>query len=450
MNRDRIEQARRMPGTWRAAAAVVLAACIGAPALAQDTDVYALRQAAEERARAVEPQVVTWRRDIHQHPELSNREFRTAALVADHLRALGMEVQTEVAHTGVVATLRGGRPGPVVALRADMDALPVTEQVDLPFASRERAMYNGQEVGVMHACGHDNHVAILMGVADVLASVREDLPGSVRFIFQPAEEGAPDGERGGAELMLEEGAFENPRPEVIFGLHVGPGPVGRLSYRSGSTMASADWLRIVVRGRQTHGAAPWGGIDPIVVSSQIVMGLQTVASRQLPVTLTPSIITIGSIHGGIRGNIIPDEVEMVGTIRTFDAEVRQDIHRRIRQTAEQIAASAGATAEVSITHGYPVTVNDPDLTGRMVPTLQRVAGDDPVDVQDLMTVAEDFSYFQHEVPGLFFFLGVTPNDQDPATAPVNHSPLFFADEQALLVGVRALTSLTLDYMTTAR
>ena len=447
MNRDRIEQSRRAPGAWRRPAAVVLLAFGGAPALAQGPDVYALRQAAEERARAVEPQVVTWRRDIHEHPELSNREFRTAALVAGHLRSLGMEVRTEVAHTGVVATLRGGRPGPVVALRADMDALPVTEQVDLPFASRERALYNGREVGVMHACGHDNHVAILMGVADVLASVREDLPGSVKFIFQPAEEGAPEGERGGAELMLEEGAFENPRPEVIFGLHVGPGPVGRLSYRAGSTMAGADWLRILVRGRQTHGAAPWGGIDPIVVASQIVLGLQTVASRQLPVTLTPSIITIGSIHGGVRGNIIPDEVEMVGTIRTFDADVRRDIHRRIRRTAEQIAASAGATAEVSITHGYPVTVNDPELTARMVPTLQRVAGDDPVVVQDLMTVAEDFSYFQQEVPGLFFFLGVTPEDQDPATAPINHSPLFFADEQALPVGVRALTNLTLDYMT---
>lgn len=453
MNRERIERRRRARGAWRGAAAAMLAACVGAlasaPALAQaqDADVYALRQAAEARARAVEPQVVTWRRDIHQHPELSNREFRTAALVAEHLRSLDMEVRTEVAHTGVVATLRGGRPGPVVALRADMDALPVTELVDLPFASRERAMYNGREVGVMHACGHDNHVAILMGVADVLASLRDDLPGTVKFIFQPAEEGAPEGERGGAELMLEEGAFENPRPDVIFGLHVGPGRVGRLTYRAGSTMASADGLRIVVRGRQTHGAAPWGGVDPIVVASQIVLGLQTVASRQLPVTLTPSIVTIGSIHGGVRGNIIPDEVEMVGTIRTFDADVRRDIHRRIRRTAEQIAASAGASAEVSITRGYPVTVNDPDLTARMVPTLQRVAGDDPVEVQDLMTVAEDFSYFQQEVPGLFFFLGVTPEDQDPATAPVNHSPLFFADERALLTGVRALTNLTLDYMT---
>ena len=444
VNRDRTEPGRT---ARRRSAAALLAVCGAAPALAQGPDVHALRQAVEARARAVEPRVVAWRRDIHQHPELSNREFRTAALVAGHLRGLGMEVRTEVAHTGVVATLRGGRPGPVVALRADMDALPVTEQVDLPFASRERALYNGREVGVMHACGHDAHVAILMGVADVLASVRGDLPGSVKFIFQPAEEGAPEGERGGAELMLEEGAFENPRPEVVFGLHVGPGRVGRLAYRAGSTMASADGLRIVVRGRQTHGAAPWGGIDPIVAASQIVLGLQTVASRQLPVTLTPSIITIGSIHGGVRGNIIPDEVEMVGTIRTFDADVRRDIHRRVRLTAERIAASAGAAAEVSITHGYPVTVNDPDLAARMAPTLQRVAGDDPVEAQDLMTVAEDFSYYQREAPGLFFFLGVTPEGQDPATAPVNHSPLFVVDEGALPVGVRALTHLALDYMT---
>ena len=415
-------------------------------ATAQDGGLYDLRSAVDQRAREIQEQVVAWRRDIHQHPELGNREFRTAALVAEHLRALGMEVRTEVGHTGVVATLRGGRPGPVVALRADMDALPVTELGDLPFASRVRTTYNGQEVGVMHACGHDNHVAILMGVADVLASVKDDLPGSVKFIFQPAEEGAPAGERGGAELMLEEGAFENPTPEVVFGLHVSPGPLGHLSYRSGSAMASSDGLRIVVRGRQTHGAIPWGGIDPIVVSSQIILGLQTIASRQLPVTLTPSIITIGSIHGGVRGNIIPDEVEMVGTIRTFDEEVREDIHRRIRQTAEQIAASAGAAAEVFISEGYPVTENDPALTERMVPTLQRVAGDSPVTIEELVTAAEDFSYFQQRAPGLFFFLGVTPDDQDPETAPPNHSPLFFADEGALLVGVRALANLAVDYM----
>ena len=419
----------------------------GFRASAQDGGVHLLRDAVDQRAGDIEAQVVALRRDIHEHPELGNREFRTAALVAEHLRNLGMEVRTEVAHTGVVATLRGARPGPVVALRADMDALPVVELVDVPFASKERTTYNGQDVGVMHACGHDNHVAILMGVADVLASVRADLPGSVKFIFQPAEEGAPAGERGGAELMLEEGAFENPTPEAVFGLHVGPGPVGRMSYRSGSTMASADGLRIVVRGRQTHGAVPWGGVDPIVVSAQIVLGLQTIASRQLPVTLTPSIITIGSIHGGLRGNIIPDEVELVGTIRTFDADVRADIHRLVRQTAELIAASAGATAEVSIAEGYPVTVNDPALTDRMVPTLQRVAGDSQVTIQPLMTVAEDFSYFQQQAPGLFFFLGVTPDDQDPDAAPSNHSPLFFADEGALLVGVRALANLVVDYMT---
>ena len=415
-------------------------------AAAQEGGLYSLRTAVDQRAREIEAQVVAWRRDIHQNPELGNREFRTAALVAEHLRTLGMEVRTEVAHTGVVATLRGGQPGPVVALRADMDALPVTEQVDLPFASTVRTTYNGQEVGVMHACGHDNHVAILMGVADVLASVRDDLPGSVKFIFQPAEEGAPTGERGGAELMLEEGAFEDPTPEAVFGLHVSPGPVGHLTYRSGPAMASSDGLRIVVRGRQTHGALPWGGVDPIVVSSQIVLGLQTIASRQLPVTLTPSIITIGSIHGGVRGNIIPDEVEMVGTIRTFDEDVREDIHGRIRQTAEQIAASAGATAEVSISQGYPVTENDPALTERMVPTLQQVAGDTPVTTRDLLTAAEDFSYFQRQAPGLFIGLGVTPLDQDPATAPRNHSPLFFADEAALLVGVRALANLAVDYM----
>lgn len=414
---------------------------------AQDGGVYLLREAVDQRARDIETEVVAWRRYIHEHPELGNREFRTASLVAEHLRNLGMEVRTEVAHTGVVATLRGARPGPVVALRADMDALPVVEQVDLPFASKERTIYNGQDVGVMHACGHDNHVAILMGVADVLASVREELPGSVKFIFQPAEEGAPAGERGGAELMLEEGAFENPTPEAVFGLHVGPGPVGQVSYRSGSTMASSDGFRIVVRGRQTHGAVPWGGVDPIVVSAQIVLGLQTIASRQLPVTRTPSIITIGSIHGGVRGNIIPDEVEMVGTIRTFDPDVRAEIHRRVGQTAEQIAASAGARAEVSITDGYPVTVNDPTLTERMLPTLQRVAGDTQVTIRPQMTVAEDFSYFQQQAPGLFFFLGVTPDGEDPDAVPGNHSPLFFADEGALLVGVRALANLAVDYMT---
>ena len=416
-------------------------------ARAQDADRARFHAEIDERTKAVAERVVEWRRDIHANPELGNREFRTAALVAEHLDRLGIEVRTEVAHTGVVGLLRGARETPVVALRADMDALPVTEMVDLPFASKVTTVYNGQEVGVMHACGHDNHVAILMGVAEVLAGMRDQLPGSVKFIFQPAEEGPPAGEEGGAELMLREGAFVNPRPDVVFGLHVWPAPVGQIAYRPGPFMASADGLHIKVTGRQTHGALPWGGVDPIVVASQIVLGLQTVASRQLDVTATPSIITIGSIHGGVRGNIIPDEVEMTGTIRTFLPEVQDAIEERVRQTALRIAESAGARAEVRIERGYPVTVNDPALTAMMVPSLERVAGADGVVVASQVTGAEDFSYFAQEVPGLYFFLGITPLDQDPDTAPRNHSPYFFADEGALPVGVRALASLAVDYMT---
>ncbi len=421
-----------------------LTVLIGTLMPAQAQDLAALHEALDTHAAAFEPDVIDWRRDIHANPELSNREFRTAALVTDHLRSLGIEVRTEVAHTGVVGFLRGGKPGPVVALRADMDALPVTEMVDLPFASKVRTTYNGMDVGVMHACGHDNHVAILMGVASVMAAMKDDLPGSVKFIFQPAEEGAPAGEEGGADLMLREGAFENPRPEVVFGLHVWPNRVGEISYLPGPFMASSDAMHIKVTGRQTHGAVPWGGVDPIVVASQIVLGLQTIASRQLDVTATPSIITIGTFHGGVRSNIIPDEVELSGTIRTFLPEVRQDIERRIRHTVEHIAASAGATAEVQINYGYPVTVNDPELTMQMLPSLERVS--DSVKQTAKITGAEDFSYFANEVPGLFIFLGVAPPDADLATVPRNHSPYFFADEAALLTGVRALASLAIDYM----
>ncbi len=421
-----------------------LTVLVGALTPAQAQDLDALHKELDMHAAAFESDVIDWRRDIHANPELSNREFRTAALVADHLRSLGMEVRTEVAHTGVIGFLEGGKPGPVVALRADMDALPVTEMVDLPFASKVRTTYNGMEVGVMHACGHDNHVAILMGVASVMAAMKDDLPGSVKFIFQPAEEGAPAGEEGGADLMLREGAFENPRPEVVFGLHVWPNRVGEISYLPGPFMASSDAMHIKVTGRQTHGAVPWGGVDPIVVASQIVLGLQTIASRQLDVTATPSIITIGTFHGGVRSNIIPDEVELSGTIRTFLPEVRQDIERRIRHTVEHIAASAGATAEVQINYGYPVTVNDPELTMQMLPSLERVS--DSVKQTAKITGAEDFSYFANEVPGLFIFLGVAPPDADLATVPRNHSPYFFADEAALLTGVRALASLAIDYM----
>ena len=391
---------------------------------------------------AVMPKVVEWRRDFHQHPELSNQEFRTAKIVADHLRSLGMEVETEVAHTGVVGTLRGG-DGPVVALRADMDGLPVTELVDLPFASKARGVYQGREVGVMHACGHDNHVAILMGVAEVLAGMGDDLPGTVKFIFQPAEEGTPDGSVGGAELMLMEGAFENPRPDVVFGLHVFPFPAGTIATRPGGLMASSDRHQITIKGKQTHGAVPWAGVDPIVTASQVVLGLQTIVSRQLDATLTPSIVTIGRVEGGVRNNIIPESVELEGTIRTFDAETRIDIHKRIRRTATNIAEAAGATADVVIDQGYGVTRNDPNLFRQMSPTLERVAGDRFIEASQT-TTAEDFSYFANEVPGLFLFLGVAPDD--PSLIYPNHSPRFYADERALPVGVEALTSMTLDYM----
>ncbi len=391
---------------------------------------------------AVMPDVVAWRRDLHEHPELGNQEFRTAALVAEHLESLGMEVRTGVGKTGVVGVLRGG-DGPVVALRADMDALPVTELVDLPFASKVRAEYRGEEVGVMHACGHDNHVSILMGVAEVLAGMGDDLPGTVKFIFQPAEEGTPDGSVGGAELMIMEGAFENPRPDVVFGLHVFPFPVGTIATRPGGLMASSDYYRIVVNGRQTHGAVPWAGVDPIVTASQVVLGLQTIVSRQLDATKTPSIVTVGKIEGGVRNNIIPETVELVGTIRTFDADTRLDIHDRIERTATNIAAAAGASADVEIDMGYGVTRNDPDLYRRMAPTLRSVAGDGFIEAQQT-TTAEDFSYFANEVPGLFLFLGVAPDD--PELVYPNHSPRFYADERALPLGVRALTALTLDYM----
>jgi amidohydrolase len=395
-------------------------------------------------AAEVQPQAIAWRRDIHQHPELSNREVRTAALVADHLRRLGLEVRTGVAHTGVVGVLRGGRPGPVVALRADMDALPVTEAVDLPFASKVRTEYDGREVGVMHACGHDVHTAVLMAVAQVLARMRQDLPGTVKFLFQPAEEGAPKGEEGGAQLMIREGALEDPRPEAIFALHVNPDyPAGTIAYRPGAIMANQDSLRIVVRGRQTHGALPWGGTDPIVVASQIVLGLQTIVSRQIDLPLAPAVITIGVFRGGVRSNIIPDEVEMIGTIRTFDPAMRTDIHARIRRTAAGIAQSGGAAAEVTIDPGYPVTCNDPNLIARMAPVLAATAGQGHAILIPPCTGAEDFSYFEQQVPGLYFFLGVTPADRDCRKAPKLHSPQFYVDESAILLGIRTLARLTL-------
>lgn len=392
-------------------------------------------------ATEINQQVVAWRRDFHQHPELGNQETRTAKVIADELRKLGYEVTTGVAGTGVVGVLKGGRPGPVVALRSDMDALPVTEQVDVPFKSTAKAEWNGQQVGVMHACGHDNHMAIQLGAATVLAKLRDRLPGTVKLIFQPAEEGP-----GGAEPMINANVLANPDVDAIFGLHVFPFPAGNIVYRSGPLMASADSFVIRVRGRQTHGAVPWGGVDPIVVGSQIVVALQTIVSRSVDITSAPAVVTVGRFTGGNRSNIIPDEVELEGTVRTFNETVRKNIHDRIRSIATNLAESAGATATVEFGLGYPVTNNDPALTERMVPTLRRVAGAANVSVGPLTGTAEDFSYFQQKVPGLFVFLGVTPRDQDHTKAAANHSPLFFADESALPVGVKVMANLALDYL----
>jgi amidohydrolase len=395
---------------------------------------------------ALEPDVIALRRHFHQNPELSNREFETAKRIAKELRALGLKPETGVASTGVVAVLKGGKPGPLVALRADIDGLPVEEQVDLPFASKARGTYRGNDVGVMHACGHDTHIAMLLGAARALVGVKEDLAGSVMFIFQPAEEGAPEGETGGAERMLAEGLFEGRKPEAIFGLHTfSTLPAGMVAYRSGPAMASSDRFTITVKGRQTHGSRPWNGVDPIVTAAQIVMAVQTIASRQVDVTKAPSVISFGIIDGGVRNNIIPDEVELVGTIRNFDMGIRAQIHEKLKHTAEMIALSAGATAEVEIVLGYPVTINDPALTAQMLPTVKRVVGEAGVVESPLVTGAEDFSYYALETPGLFLYLGGSPGDVDPSTQPSNHSPLFYVDESTLKTGVNVLTNLVADY-----
>jgi len=406
-----------------------------------------LAAAIDAAVEKIEPTMLMWRRDLHQHPELGNREFRTAGIVAKHLEALGFEVRTKVAHTGVVGLLKGALPGPVVALRADMDGLPVEERVDLPFASKARTQWNGEEVGVMHACGHDAHVAILMAVASVLAGLRDRLKGSVKFIFQPAEELPPEGEEGGAKLMIEQGALQNPAPDAIFGLHVTSRlPTGVIGYRSGPAMASADRFRINVTGRQTHGAMPWLGVDPIVTAAQVILGLQTIVSRQVDITQEPAVVTVGAIKGGNRENIIPESVEMIGTIRTFDEGMRDDIHARVKETAESIAKAGRAGCEVCIRKDYPVTVNDAQLTQAMLPTLERVAGAKQVMMTPKVTGSEDFSFYQHVVPGLFFFIGVTPAGQDPRGAAPNHSPLFSIDEAGLALGVRALAQVACDFL----
>jgi len=397
----------------------------------------------------VEDKIVAWRRDIHAHPELGNREVRTSRLVADHLRALGLDVRTGIADTGVVAVIKGGKPGPRIALRADMDALPVTEQTRLPFASRATATYNGETVGVMHACGHDAHTSILMGVAEALVGRRQDLPGEVMLIFQPAEEGAPAGETGGAARMLAEGLFGEFKPEAVFGLHVhSTVPVGQIGYRGGSFMAAADSFRIVVTGKQTHGARPWLGIDPIVAAADIVTAAQSIVSRRMNLTVQPVVLSFGMVRGGIRSNIIPDQVELVGTIRTFDPAMREQVFTELRRVASNIAQAHGATAEVRVPDdvSYPVLVNDPALLAKVLPSLQRAVGAANVVPIPLSTGAEDFAFYAAQVPGVFFYVGATPAGTDPATAPSNHSPKFFLDEGALAVGARALLQLSLDYL----
>ena len=401
----------------------------------------------EALAAALEARVIAWRRDFHQHPELGNRERRTAEIVAKHLRALGLQVTEGVAHTGVVGLLEGARPGPTVALRADMDALPVEEQVDVPFASRVRTEWNGMDCGVMHACGHDSHTAMLMGVAELLAGQRARIAGNVKFLFQPAEEGVPEDEEGGAQLMIQEGCMESPKVGAVFGLHVTSNhEVGKLGYRSGPLMASSDELRIFLRGEQTHGAMPWRGVDPIVIGSQIVMGLQTIVSRKLDVTREPSVVTVGVFQGGNRVNIVPDEVRMEGTIRTFDEGQRGEIHAHVKHITEMIASAGGAKARVQIKRGYDVVVNDPALTAFAVPVMERVAGAGNVGVVDKVCGAEDFAFFQKVVPGVFIRVGCRPKGMALKDAAPNHSPRFFVDEACLKLGVKTLSALALEWL----
>jgi len=418
------------------------------PAHAQDA-APAQRPEVTAAAKALQSKIVAWRRDIHQHPELGNRETRTAGKIAEHLRGLGLEVKTGIAHTGVTAVLKGGKPGPRLALRADMDALPVTERVDLPFASKATVEFRGEKVGVMHACGHDAHVGILMGIAEALVAMRAELPGEVLFVFQPAEEGPPEGEDGGASMMLKEGVFEDFKPDAAFGLHVfSDFNVGTIGVRQGPLMAAADSFSIKVMGRQTHGSRPWNGVDPIVAAADLIGTAQTIVSRRTDLAKLPAVVSFGAIKGGIRSNIIPDEVEMIGTIRTFDPDMRAKIFADLKNVSEHVVAAHGARVDAQVpgSVSVPVTFNNPELTARMLPSLQAAVGTAGVIESPLQMAAEDFSYFANQVPSMYFFVGSTPKGQDPATAPGNHSPEFFLDEGALDVGFRALMQVTLDYL----
>ncbi|MCW5960650.1 MAG: amidohydrolase [Pyrinomonadaceae bacterium] len=390
--------------------------------------------------------IIEWRRHLHQYPELSNREFNTAKYVEDHLRSLGLEVKTGVAKTGVVGILRGAQPGPTLALRADMDGLPVKERVNIPFASKVTAEYLGQTVPVMHACGHDTHVAMLMGAAQILAGMKDKIKGNVVFIFQPAEEGPPGTEEGGAPMMIKEGVMDNPKIDAIFGIHINSQTeIGRIAYKSGSVMASSDWFSIKVKGKQTHGAYPWSGIDPIAVSAQIINGLQMIVSRQSELTKSPVVITVGKINAGVRENIIPEELTMAGTIRVLDSRIQKEVHQKIKLTAEKIAESMGATAEVNIDVKTPVTYNTPELVKKMLPSLEKAAGRENVLENEWVTGAEDFAFYGAKAPAFFFVVGGMPKGKNPLDAAAHHTPDFFIDDSRLDVGVKAFCNIVFDY-----
>ncbi len=398
------------------------------------------------KAIAIQVKLVEWRRHLHQNPELSNREFKTSAYIIDHLKNLGLEIQSGVAKTGVIAILKGGKPGPVMALRADMDALPVKERVNISYASTDSADYLGQKVPVMHACGHDAHVAMLLGVAEVLSSMKKDIAGTIKFIFQPAEEGAPGNEEGGAALMVKEGVMENPKVDVVFGMHIESWiPAGDIQYKTGAFMASADWFSIKVKGKSSHGAQPWLSIDPITIAAQIIEGLQNIVSRQMDLTNAPVVITVGKIHGGVRNNIIPEECIMDGTIRTLDSKMQEDVHKRIKQTAENIAAASNAIVEVSFDTRTLVTYNEPGLVEKMIPSLQTAAGKANVRTMNWVTGAEDFSYYGTKAPAFFFYIGGMPRNNDPKNAPPHHTPDFMIDDSYLYVGVKTFCQLVFDY-----
>ncbi|MFC4311506.1 amidohydrolase [Steroidobacter flavus] len=411
------------------------------------TGALAQTAAVDKKVAAVEQQVIDWRRDIHQHPELSNREERTAALVAKHLQSLGLEVRTGVGKTGVVGVLKGAKPGRVIALRADMDALPVEEQTGLPFASKVTAEFNGKIVPVMHACGHDAHTAILMGAAQVLAGMRSQIAGTVVFIFQPAEEGPPPGEEGGADLMIKDGALSNPKPEAIFGLHVEPGVVGRIDVRYGALLSSATDLRIDLKGRQTHGARPWEGTDLVNLSADIIKSLTTISARQVDVFDVPNVVTLAMVQAGVRGNILPGDATLQGTIRTFSEERLQRLKELINTSVDGLAKTYGATAQVNFRQQAYVTGSDPKILESIMPALKEAAGAAGVDTQaPLRAAAEDFSYFEREIPGVYYIIGSTRDFKDKASTPANHSPKFDIDERVLAIGVKAQVLTALQFL----